>query len=238
MGSMHSPGVGGMGKAGFGGVGRGGGGGGGGGGGSPSASLAGIRRRRWSLLLPLPVVTGVLVLAPLLPLPVLRLRFIRGFLLSAPALTVAALSTLCVSVTLPPTSSSVNVASLSPCLLCGSAPRSRSSCLMYFMSGVHWLLSIVHRFFRRIVAFQWFFTLFSVLSPPSCAAMAAHRLPICLCNSTRLCSSVASHILFLVIPGRRWFSQRSRHCLPVRFVPSSFATMLHCVSMVSLFVCF
>jgi len=69
-------------------------------------------------------------------------------------------------------------------------------------------------FEKRTVAFQWFFTAFSVL-PGIAAAMSAHRLPIDLCASTRSFSSCSLHAPRLM-SGLKWLFHRSRHCLPVR----------------------
>ena len=67
---------------------------------------------------------------------------------------------------------------------------------------------------RRMVAFQWFFTAFSVL-PGIILAMSAHLLPICLWASIRSFSSSSSQAS-LLMSGRSWLCHRSRHCLPMR----------------------
>ena len=78
--------------------------------------------------------------------------------------------------------------------------------------------------FRRAVAFQWFFTAFSV-RPGMAAAMSAQRFPSRVCASTSASSSASVHAPRLM-SGRTWLFHRSRHCFPVRR-PRPRATSLH-----------
>ena len=76
----------------------------------------------------------------------------------------------------------------------------------------------------RAVAFQWFFTAFSV-RPGMAAAMSAQRFPSRVCASTSASSSASVHAPRLM-SGRTWLFHRSRHCFPVRR-PRPRATSLH-----------
>ena len=67
---------------------------------------------------------------------------------------------------------------------------------------------------HRSVACQWFLMAFSG-RPGSSLASAAQRVPSMRCPSTRMRSSSAVHSPRRM-SGFRWFSQRSRHCLPRR----------------------
>ena len=115
---------------------------------------------------------------------------------------------------IPPTAYDTTSASSSPSLLRSRCSRSTTE-LPSRATGAS---------LRRAVAFQWFFTAFSV-RPGIAAAMSAQRFPRRVCASTSASSSSSVHAPRLM-SGRTWLFQRSRHCFPVLW-PRPRATSLH-----------